>query len=144
MDNTLTKLTTKLLQCDEPSPYTGRIYPREEVEKAIADYQTKINAGAAFGTFNGDLDVSPGVLNIANVSHKVTGLSINEAGEVIAEIEFLDTPPGKLAMSLAIDSIEHPRSVRLSPSMIGHVNDNMEAYEISIFQTSWLPDIKPE
>lgn len=131
------QISIKLLQCDETSPYTGRVYPLEEMEKAVAKYQEKIANETAYGTFGTNpKDMAPDVMDITKISHRVTELSINEDGEVLANVEFMDTPQGKLAMSLAIDN---PELVRLSPSMIGWVRDNSEVYDAELFQTTWLP-----
>lgn len=134
MVDPIAKTTQKILQCDEPSPYTGRVYPREEIEKAVANYQTKIDEGVAYGTLCVGDDLHPVIIEIDKISHKVTSIAINERGEVIAEIEMLDTSCGQQAVSLMSSGL------RLSPSMIGRPDFDNIVHDVEIFQTTWLPD----
>jgi len=121
----------KILQCDEPSPYTGRIYPSDEIELAIEKYREKIADNVAYGTFGNS--PTPGEMNIADISHKVTDISINDEGEVFVDYEILGTPAGESLKKVL-------ESVRLSPALIGHVTREGVAYDLMFFTTSWLAD----
>lgn len=85
---------------DRPT-VNGRIYPREEMEKAIKAYQQTIKEGRALGTlwpkdYDDCEELAP---NINNASHQVTGLKI-EGDEVVMEMKTLATPQGKLLCEL--------------------------------------------
>jgi len=120
------KLTMHLIQCDTPSPITGRIYPREELEKAIAKYQETIDKDIAFGT----LGPSEATINIVDISHKVKNITINEDGSVVADIEILDTPQGTFVQSLGTDYF------RLSPCLTGQVTDDKVVSECTLLHTA--------
>lgn len=122
------KLTMHLLQCDMPSPITGRIYPREEIENAIAKYQETIDKDVAFGT----LGPATPTMNIVDISHKVKNITINEDGSVVADIEILDTPQGTFVQSLGIDYF------RLSPCLSGQVIDDNVVSECTLLHTALL------
>ncbi len=130
MADPIAKTTQKILQCDEPSPYTGRVYPKEEVEKAVTQYKETIECNRAYGTFNSPNEIE---INMANISHKLTSMKINENGEVIVDMEILDTPAGKQVISL-IDA-----GLRLSPNMSGIVNDDGTIRDLTFFYTNWIP-----
>lgn len=86
-----------VLRLDEPSKYTGNIYPKEVVAKAVEDVKTKIAEKRMIGQcgFPGDgQGLSP-----ANVTHIVSGLEIVN-NDLIGEIELLDTPKGRLVVDL--------------------------------------------
>ena len=119
-----------MLQCDIPSPYTGRIYPREEIEKAIAKYQETIDKEVSFGTL-GIPNRADGTLNIMEISHKVNDITIDENGSVVASVDILDTPNGKVAQE-CIDAL------RLSPCMAGKVSEDMMVSECTLFHTALL------
>lgn len=85
----IAKSTHELFTCDEPN-LNGRIYPKEELQKAIDKYQEKIDSNRSFGT----LGISDyGVMDLEKVSHRVTKLYIEDEN-VIANVEILDTPCG--------------------------------------------------
>jgi hypothetical protein len=122
------KVTFKILTCDEPSPYNGRIYPREEMEKAVADYQQKIEDDLAMGRlYYGDSQI----VNLAEVSHLVTHMIITDDGDVVAKVKILDTTNGQLVSVLLED-------LRLAPAMTGQISDNIVS-DITIQYTSFLP-----
>jgi len=125
------KITTKLLTCDTPSPYTGRVYPREEVEKAIKQYQQTIDAGIAFG----ELGIQEGDnISLSHVSHKILNIYLND-NTVYADIELLDTPAGASAAEMLKADI-----VRLSPVMYGVLaEDNTTVNGVSIVKTAIVP-----
>lgn len=129
MDNTF----YKILQCDDPSPYTGRIYPKEEILKAVEKYQAKIANDTAFGTFDvyNKYPVA-GEMCIADISHKITSMHVTEDGEVLVSIEILTTPSGEFLKAAG------PENFRLAPSMIGKVSEDMIASDLEIFSTAWL------
>jgi len=117
-----------LLQCDTPSPLTGRIYPREEIEKAIEKYQEQIDKDVAVGTMGEMRDK----IEIGNISHKVTKLTINDERQIIADIELLNTPMGQIAQEL-IDT----HTLRLSPCIVGQISEeNMVVSDCTILHTT--------
>lgn len=72
-------LTTVVLRCDEPT-CTGRIYPRSVVEKALAEYQKKIEEGKALGP------VVDGQISLRDASFRVLDAKLKgDAVEVMIE-----------------------------------------------------------
>jgi len=122
------ELTMALMQCDSPSPITGRTYPREEMEKAIAKYQETIDKDVAFGIL-GPLHAN---INIVDISHKIKNITINEDGSIVADVVLLDTPQGTFAQSLGIDNF------RLSPYLSGQLSDDNVVSECTLLHTSLL------
>ena len=68
-----------LLVCDERSPYTGRIYPVEEVQKMIDHFNrdaSQTNINNKYGTFGSDAGLYEGV-PFDKISHIVSSLSLD-------------------------------------------------------------------
>lgn len=84
-------LTGVMLKAGEPTR-NGRIYPREELEKAIAIFEAKGGLGQ-FYTEEWPRP-EPAMINIAQVSHRIKNLALNKDGELIGEVEILKTPMG--------------------------------------------------
>ena len=86
------KYTVKILECDKPT-INGRIYPKEEVERAIQEYlKHPIN----FGGFKDDLDktsFSECLLPLDKRAFEVDDVKIIN-DKVFADIEILSTPSG--------------------------------------------------
>jgi len=122
------ELTMTLMQCDSPSPFTGRTYPREEMEKAIAKYQETIDNDVAFGT----LGPSGAIISLVDISHKIKNITINEDGSIVADVVLLDTPQGTFAQSLGIDNF------RLSPCLSGQLSDDNVVSDCVMLHTSLL------
>lgn len=82
------KKDVPLLMCDRPNA-NGRIYPKEEVEKAISEIKTPPLLGM-FGPAEG-LSIS-----LTDVAYVVENIRFNEYNNLIADIRTLDTPKGKI------------------------------------------------
>lgn len=95
--NQMKPVTVTILECDKPN-LNGRVYPREAVEKMIADVQTKPGMmGRVFGTIGMPKGSS---LDITEISHSVSNLRIMEDGRVMGDMMVLDTPKGKVLKEL--------------------------------------------
>lgn len=91
----MTTYKSIVAQADVPNR-NKRVYSKELLEKAVQDYQEKIQSKTAFGY----LDNNSG---LSNVSHLVTSLELKE-DMLVAEIETLNTPDGKILKKLIEDN----------------------------------------
>ena len=69
----------------------GRIYTREVLDKAIAEYNA--NPNRRFGYFGSRDDFYQ---PLGEISHETSNLRIDENGDVLADIVPLGTPNGKI------------------------------------------------
>ena len=123
----------KLLECDVPSPYTGRIYPLDEMKNAVENYHGKIDEDLALGIngFPGDITFS-----ITEISHKVTKMWF-EDNVLFGEIKFFDTPimPGMIAQDIIDAGIDY----RIALNMTGTIfSDSNTASNLTICSTSFV------
>lgn len=98
MDNAK-PFTVTILKADVPNA-NGRIYPRETVEKIIA--QCSENQNRLLGTIGMP---AGSTLDLEGVSHAVNNLRINEHGELVGEVVIFDTPNGA-ALTKMIEDCE--------------------------------------
>lgn len=131
------KLKAKLLTCNRPTLHTGRIYPKAEMEKAVAEYSKSIDAGIALG----ELGIQGiDAINLSFASHKVTGLFF-EGDDLYAEIELLDTEAGQTAKSMMETGVG-----RLSPVMYASIgafvtnSDVITVTDVGIVKTAIIPN----
>jgi hypothetical protein len=69
-----------------------RVYPFSVMENAVGKLQKPIQERA----FVGELDHPPSPkINVEKISHIISSMKLLESGEVVGEIEPLDTEPGK-------------------------------------------------
>lgn len=88
--------TRTLLTADVPSPVGARIYPEAVLRKAVEDAQPKVKARTMFGSGTGGPE---GPVKLAEVTHLVSALWM-EGPRMVATIEFLDTPKGRLLTAI--------------------------------------------
>ena len=109
----------KILQCDTESQYTGRIYPREDVQKAIDKHQI------GYGILADQETTPPTDLPLHLVSHKVLNMEIDESGAVWCDVEIMPSvDAGEKVMAL----LEH---IRLSPVMTGMLTEEDGKHVVS-------------
>jgi hypothetical protein len=118
-----------LLLADQPTR-NKHIYPRAVLEAAVADYEKRVTEGkAGYGQFYTDEWPRPehATVNLAQVSHRVTNLSINPMGELIGEVEVLNTPMGQVLEPLITGG-----KARFAPTGVGTVADDgtVSGYQI--------------
>ena len=109
--------STIVLTCDKPSPYTNRIYPKDEVEKAIKEF---MNSPEHLVLFEGECFNQTNTWNIGVCAGIVKSMSINENKEVVAEIFTLNTSEGINLESL----LENECSIRLAPFGTGKISED--------------------
>jgi hypothetical protein len=89
--NILGDMSFELLECDKPT-VNGRIYPRELVEKMVAEHQDRIKQRRFFCYPNfGDRETGEGLIR---VSHVLTSLEVKD-DKVIGSADILNTPAGR-------------------------------------------------
>jgi hypothetical protein len=125
------EINAKLLTCEQPSPYTGRVYPKSEIVAAVNNYYKQIDAGIALG----ELGVQgTDAINLSLVSHKITALYFND-NDLFAKIEFLNTEAGESAKLLM-----ETGTGRLSPVMYATIEENgITATNVGIIKTAIVP-----
>lgn len=87
-----TEFTTCIGQCDK-SNLNGHIYPREEMEKAIVQYN---EGNSHFGTAMRYAKATDLAIELEKISHQAKNLRIDEKGNVFADITILNTPMSTL------------------------------------------------
>jgi len=92
------------LELDTPN-HNGRIYPKDEVQKAITAYQAKIVSGTAFGGFADDVK-GLGPIGIGDITHLVTKVEIVD-DFVIGSIKTISTAKGKQLENIIDDPDTH-------------------------------------
>ena len=86
-------ISGNILPIDSVSDKTGRIYPREVVEKAIADYQEKMQKAVAFSEIgSGNSDRIGTEINVDQIVGQVRTLEIR-GDHCWAEVEILESTP---------------------------------------------------
>lgn len=80
------------MEIDKPTT-NGRMYPKSEVQKALVDFQAKVNNRAAVGAFAND--ISGTTIDIAVVSHVITRIEI-DGDYLVGDIQTLPTPKGAM------------------------------------------------
>jgi len=87
-----------IFELDKPD-INGNIWTTEATEKAVADYKKRYMTEKADRAY-GELEHGEyAQVNLVKVSHKLTDLRI-EDGQLICDVEILDTPMGKIAVEL--------------------------------------------
>ena len=112
-------ITAKLnIPIDTPSERTGRTYPIEEVERAVAEYSEKCTEGAEYGLTVGDRLTPALGDDITKITHKTDNVWM-EDGVVMATITLFDTPAGNMIKTL----IEADISCNLYPAGVGFMGE---------------------
>lgn len=87
---------TGVMQRADAENGNGRVYPKETLEREVANYQKTIAESRAVG----ELDhPEESVINLKNVSHVVTQIWW-QGNDVMGKIKILDTPSGRIAKDL--------------------------------------------
>lgn len=131
-----------VLVCDEPTPHTGRIYPRDEVARAVAEFQRVISAGAAVGEFNPD-NTSPRV-RLDKTSHLVEKLWL-DGNELRVDIQLLTTFEGE-AVRILLQQNETVRAYIVGTGKVDGqtVHDYLIATVHLCFEDSEVNDLLPD
>lgn len=90
-------LHKKLLQKANTKNHNGRIYPPEVLKREIERYNTLVRERRALGEL--DHPESP-VVELKNAALLITEIYMNDKGEVIGDVEILDTPQGNILKNL--------------------------------------------
>jgi len=110
--------TSRLLKCDEPTPRSKKIYPTDEVKKAINDFME--NSVIHLGEMDGDTQH----INLDRVSHRINKTYVDDDGWWVAEIETIETPMGNILSQLLEAGIEP----RLTPRSTGRIVDESKHF----------------
>lgn len=113
------KFTAKCLYVDTPN-LNGNVYPRSVIEKALKDFQDKIDQNRAVGTLEDPYSEVSTTTDLGRVSHKITNITMGETNCVI-ECEILDTPHGKIVKDLLSEDC----NLSINPMIIGTLKDKV-------------------
>ena len=97
---------------------SGRIYDRDEINKALNDYVNRNNDNKMLGEIHNGREFDVDVIHLKDVSHEIKTIS-NDNGVVSLEVELLDTPKGKLVQEI----VNAGHSISIHPRMYGHTED---------------------
>jgi hypothetical protein len=119
-----------VLQTDTVSPYSGRVYPRAVVEKAVGLFKKKVDDGTGLVVLGFEIsNQSPTIkLDLHDVIGKVVDIKL-EGNDVLATVKLLNTP-----MGLAVADVP----LRFAPLMMGKF-DGASITELSIFGFNAYP-----
>lgn len=119
-------IKVKILTLNEPD-YNGRFYSSELIENAIKKTLPEIEKKRFFVTWT---EPESAIVNIGSVVGIINGLSI-ENNNLIADIEFIDTPNSLHAKIAVEKGIRHVRMCGIgSIKMIDNVAHVQEDYEL--------------
>lgn len=127
------KLKLHLLTCNEPSPYTGRVYPLEEVKKMVEAYNSEPTNGG-YGIVVGADEEYQADMPLVSISHTTDSLYIDNTS-LMANVTLLDTSSGQFVK----DNFEE---LRLSPAMTG-IFDEDGIRNLFLLRTDFLIKTKP-
>lgn len=119
-------ITVPILQCDQPSPITGRTYPMVVVEAALKKFQEVIDVDRAFVAMRPDNDAF-GEPQIKDVFGSVKKIEIDKDGQVLASISILDYPTAMVEVAKKCW-----QSMRFYIAAIGMTDDNNVTTEYEI------------
>lgn len=120
----------------------GRVYPVNEISKAVEECQAKIAKGQyIMGELNHPDTLS---INLANVSHAITEIRM-ENNNAIGKMKLLNTPSGQIAKAI----IEGGVRLGVSSRGTGNVNESGDVSDFSfvtmdIVSTPSAPEAFPD
>lgn len=110
-------IVTGVVQRANSKNQNGRIYPRDILEKECARYVKEyVDKGVALGQL--DHTDSP-VIELKHVSHKMNKLWWDN-DDLLAEVQILETPMGKIAKEMVLSGIP----LGISSRAVGSVSKN--------------------
>tara|TARA_Y100001973_G_scaffold106100_1_gene182037 strand:- start:49 stop:1395 length:1347 start_codon:yes stop_codon:yes gene_type:complete len=110
------KLRGRFQKCDEQNN-NGRVYPRKILEGQVQAIQEKIKDRSLVGALDHPANDA---IHLSQASHLITGLSVDNSGDVIGECEILSTPNGKIVESLINDGVK----IGISSRGVGSVSES--------------------
>lgn len=119
----------------------GRVYPVNEISRAVQECQAKIARGQfIMGELNHPDSLS---INLANVSHAITEIRM-DGNNAVGKMKLLNTPSGNIAKAI----IEGGVRLGVSSRGTGNVNESGEVGDFSfvtmdIVSTPSAPDAYP-
>jgi len=106
-----------IIQRADAKNQNGRSYPRDILTKAIEPYMKLVKERRSHGELDHTDEM---VVNLKNASHIITDIQILENGDVMGEIEVLNTPMGNIVRAL----IEQQVTVGISSRAVGSIANN--------------------
>lgn len=116
---------------DEPTNISGRIYPTEEVQKAII--KTQLSHKKMYVTFNDEATMD-GSINLANITHAVNRIFV-EDGYLKIEAKVIDTPAYLIYKGLVDEGCYY----KVYPVCTGIVNEDKTVKDIEILNFTFIP-----
>ena len=129
------KIKEKILTIDVVSD-NNRVYPREEIEKAVKKFNEKHETIGCLCDNNELMGT-----DISKVTHTLDCLKLID-GDVYADITILDTPLGKSIQSVFNGTNIKPKLISLGTGILS-VKDPSIVSDFSFVGVQILPDIEP-
>lgn len=108
--------TADIMKAEQPTG-TGRVYPHAVLERAIAEFQQRIQDKTALGVAH---PTGEATLPLADVSHVITSAHLHDAGVVTVQAQTLQTPAGKELAKQLQAALNEPL-LELQPTGFGSV-----------------------
>jgi hypothetical protein len=112
---------------DKPTA-NGRIYPREVMETAIANYQKAMSERSTFG----ELGEGEGRVSLSKVSHIVLALKIEDDDVIKGDVEVLPTDNGKTLAFL------HASELPLTLAPVGSIDVDPDTGKVSSLKLHYV------
>ena len=106
-----------VIQRADAENQNGRIYPRDVLERELQNYMKLVKERRA----HGELDhADEPVVNLRNASHIITDIYMEDNGDVIGEVEIMNSPSGNIVANM----IKQQITIGISSRALGSVTNN--------------------
>lgn len=140
-DNTLkenrTTVVLPVFECDKPTA-NGYVYPRDVMEKAVAEANDRIKKGQPmYGYIGRNFDEDNVSLsqNIGDAAIVVKGFGIDSLNHVVVEVKPLPNYQGKLAQELIV------ANSKPTLTSIGYTTDDNTITKLDILSVDFEPTL---
>ena len=100
-------------------------YDKDAIKKAVDEFQKRLNENDIYGVMSEDISGTEGLnlqTPLSEISHKIKRVTFDEkTGNIIGEIELVDTMKGKLVKTLLKEQTDS--SLRTVPRIVGYNRD---------------------
>lgn len=130
-----TAVVLRLFECDKVTA-NGRVYPKDVMEKAVAEANDRIKKGQPMYGYVGreyDEDVVPINQKLGDAAMVVKGFGIDSTNHLVADVTPLQNHQGKLAQEL-IEANSRPAF-----TAVGYTTDDKTVTKLDILSVDFMP-----